>query len=428
MPCYKIIANRFLTTVENYILGTHFSELHTGYRAYSREFLETVPFLRNSNDFVFDSQIIAQSVVFEQRVEGDPGRDPLLPGGLLDEPQAEHRLRPEDPRGDAALPASHLGQAESRDLPAVKRSAWLDPADLRSAIALALLAAAANAIWVFLDHSTPSWDQSSYLTVAITFRDALQNGGPKDLFNAIRDTDPARGPLFTTSILPFMLVFGDGARTGLLPNLVLAPVLYLAAGQIAWIVFRNGAARLLAIVFVATMPLLVGLQHEVLQDFVLLTLTTVSILLLLMGEGFTRRWYCVGLGVAMGLGTLTKVTFPIFVLGPLLVVLIEVAYAHFSARRAGERGPDLGATAVNLGLAALAYVVVIAPWYLTNLQPTLDYINSTTSGPLSEGAGPEHPFTFHAIASFTIVDDQRPHLLGPRPRLPRCPRVQRPRR
>ena len=72
MPRYKIIANRFLTTVENYILGTHFSELHTGYRAYSRRFLETVPFLRNSNDFVFDSQIIAQSVVFEQRVKEIP--------------------------------------------------------------------------------------------------------------------------------------------------------------------------------------------------------------------------------------------------------------------------------------------------------------------------------------------------------------------
>jgi glycosyltransferase involved in cell wall biosynthesis len=72
MPKYKIIANRFLTTVENYILGTHFSELHTGYRAYSRKFLETVPFLRNSNDFVFDTQVIAQAVAFDQRVKELP--------------------------------------------------------------------------------------------------------------------------------------------------------------------------------------------------------------------------------------------------------------------------------------------------------------------------------------------------------------------
>ena len=239
------------------------------------------------------------------------------------------------------------------------------------------------------------------MNIAIAFRDALQYGGPIDLYRAIRDTDPGRGPLFTITILPFLLLFGDAARSGMLVNIVLAPILYLAAGQIAWLVFRNGAARLLAIVFVATMPLLVGLQHEILQDFLLVTLTTVSALLLLLGEGFTRRRFCVGLGLAMGLGTLTKVTFPLFMLGPLGVVFAEVAYARLSSRRDGPRTPDLRGAAVNLGIAAVVYAAVIAPWYVTNLQPTLDYINSTTSGPLSEGAGPEHPLTFHAIASFT---------------------------
>ena len=79
MPKYKFVANRFLTTVENYILGTHYSELHTGYRAYSRKFLETVPFLRNSNDFVFDTQIIAQSRAFEMRVTEVPVQTKYFP-------------------------------------------------------------------------------------------------------------------------------------------------------------------------------------------------------------------------------------------------------------------------------------------------------------------------------------------------------------
>jgi glycosyltransferase involved in cell wall biosynthesis len=64
MPLYKFVSNRFLTETENLVLGRRFSELHTGYRAYSRRFLETVPFLRNSNDFVFDTEIVAQAVVF----------------------------------------------------------------------------------------------------------------------------------------------------------------------------------------------------------------------------------------------------------------------------------------------------------------------------------------------------------------------------
>ncbi len=64
MPLWKRIANRFLTFCENRAMGRQFSECHTGYRAYSRRFLETVPFLRNSNGFVFDTEVIFQAVHF----------------------------------------------------------------------------------------------------------------------------------------------------------------------------------------------------------------------------------------------------------------------------------------------------------------------------------------------------------------------------
>lgn len=64
MPRYKYIANRFLTFVENSVMGTELSECHTGYRAYSRRLLETVPFLRNSNNFAFDTQMIFQAKHF----------------------------------------------------------------------------------------------------------------------------------------------------------------------------------------------------------------------------------------------------------------------------------------------------------------------------------------------------------------------------
>lgn len=62
MPFYKFLANRFLTTAENLAFGTRLSEFHTGFRAYSRKLLETIPFELNSEDFVFDSEVIAQTV------------------------------------------------------------------------------------------------------------------------------------------------------------------------------------------------------------------------------------------------------------------------------------------------------------------------------------------------------------------------------
>jgi len=72
MPLWKRIANRFLTTTENLAMGRNFAECHTGYRAYSRNFLETVPFLRNSNGFVFDTEVIFQAVQFQLPVAEVP--------------------------------------------------------------------------------------------------------------------------------------------------------------------------------------------------------------------------------------------------------------------------------------------------------------------------------------------------------------------
>jgi glycosyltransferase involved in cell wall biosynthesis len=74
MPRYKFLANRGLTMVENAVLGTHFSELHTGYRAFSRRLLLGVPFLRNSIDFVFDSEMIMQAIHFGFRITEVPAR------------------------------------------------------------------------------------------------------------------------------------------------------------------------------------------------------------------------------------------------------------------------------------------------------------------------------------------------------------------
>jgi glycosyltransferase involved in cell wall biosynthesis len=64
MPLYKYVFNRMLTAFQNLFLGVKLSEYHTGFRAFSRELLETLPLLENSDDFVFDNKMIAQAVMF----------------------------------------------------------------------------------------------------------------------------------------------------------------------------------------------------------------------------------------------------------------------------------------------------------------------------------------------------------------------------
>lgn len=68
MPLYKYVFNRFLTAFENLLLGAKLSEYHTGYRAFSRQVLNDLPLLENSDDFVFDNEMLAQCVHFGYRI------------------------------------------------------------------------------------------------------------------------------------------------------------------------------------------------------------------------------------------------------------------------------------------------------------------------------------------------------------------------
>jgi hypothetical protein len=68
MPIYKYISNRALTFIQNLLMGTKLSEFHTGYRAFHQRVLETLPLNANSNDFLFDNQMLAQAAFFGFRI------------------------------------------------------------------------------------------------------------------------------------------------------------------------------------------------------------------------------------------------------------------------------------------------------------------------------------------------------------------------
>jgi len=68
MPRYKYLANRVLTAVQNLVAGTKLSEFHTGYRAFSRRVIETLPLAANSEDFIFDNQMLIQAHAFGMRI------------------------------------------------------------------------------------------------------------------------------------------------------------------------------------------------------------------------------------------------------------------------------------------------------------------------------------------------------------------------
>jgi glycosyltransferase involved in cell wall biosynthesis len=68
MPLYKYISNRILTFIENVLIGQKLSEYHTGYRAFSKKVLLNLPILENSDDFIFDNQLLVQAIYFDYRI------------------------------------------------------------------------------------------------------------------------------------------------------------------------------------------------------------------------------------------------------------------------------------------------------------------------------------------------------------------------
>src|SRR6266480_1440612 len=68
MPRYKYVSNRFLTAVQNLLLGYKLSEYHTGFRAFSRRVLESLPLEENSDDFLFDNEMLAQAIYFNYQI------------------------------------------------------------------------------------------------------------------------------------------------------------------------------------------------------------------------------------------------------------------------------------------------------------------------------------------------------------------------
>ncbi|MBN2301284.1 MAG: glycosyltransferase family 2 protein [Lentisphaerae bacterium] len=72
MPMYKYISNRSLTIMENMVLGQNLGDFHSGFRAYTRQVLETIPYHQNSDDFVFDTEFLAQAVFYGFRIGDVP--------------------------------------------------------------------------------------------------------------------------------------------------------------------------------------------------------------------------------------------------------------------------------------------------------------------------------------------------------------------
>jgi 4-amino-4-deoxy-L-arabinose transferase-like glycosyltransferase len=282
---------------------------------------------------------------------------------------------------------------------ATRRVAAIPPGT-KARIVVVATSLALSAWWIARDHRAPAWDQAHYLDLTYQYVRALSTGGVRAFRHALYSLDLARGPVLTVVLIPFFLVFGPTLRAGLLVNLLVWPLLLVSVDQVATRLY-NRRAGLLAMIVTATTPIIVGLSHELLVDFMLTALTMTVVWLLLASDEFASTRIAVPLGVVTALALLTKVTMPVFVIGPAAWVLGRTA----RTARAELRDPatvDIARRRIrNVLLAGGIALALASIWYVPNWKPTKDYIDYTTSPDL-RGYAPSNPVTWKAWSHFTI--------------------------
>ncbi len=255
--------------------------------------------------------------------------------------------------------------------------------------------------WIVRDRVAPAWDQSHYLWLTDSYVTALADGGIRAFDDVVYDLDPGRAPLHTLLLVPLTLLTGPGVRGALLLNVVVWPVLLFGVHRATLRLFDRRAA-LLALVITATMPIIVGLSHEVLADFLLCGLSALAVALLLDTDHFGGTRASALLGVVVGLGCLAKVTFVAFIIGPVAFVAIGTIRRVVHERRAGER-TRARERMRNVALATAGAAVVAGLWYVPSFSETREYISATTSGELTLGMAPDEPLRPGELARFAMI-------------------------
>lgn len=245
------------------------------------------------------------------------------------------------------------------------------------AIGVALLVLCFIAIsvwWVLTDMRSVGGDESRHLVMAFGFYDQLNHGHELYWFRFETGAGPFYPPLVAVVGMLVAEVGGksiDALQIG--QNLVFVPLFAVAAYRVGTIAF-NRLAGLLAVAFAFATPMMISQFHMYMLDMPLAAMVAAGVWLLLETDRFERRWMCVAAGVVLGLGLMTKQSYPFFVL-PFVAVMIL---------RGGWRRP------VNIALVAVAALAIAAPWYIQHWG-RLRGVATEATAPVDNPWGSEAP-------------------------------------
>lgn len=222
--------------------------------------------------------------------------------------------------------------------------------------ALALLFLGLTMVFLFLNRTSPTWDDAGYLTNSLILYDSLAEGGVLryvSKFLTIMDIKP---PLIAALPTPIYLIVGRHFRAAYLVNLVSMMVLFVAVFRIAR---RCSSARagLLAVYLVATMPMVYGLSRWYLVECTLMAIVAMAICMVWESDQLTDTRRVSVAGLLCGTGLLLKFSFPLYILGPFLYCVLRTPWGKLRLK--------------TVAVFVVPAVVLALPWYIVHFRSAL---------------------------------------------------------
>jgi hypothetical protein len=270
-----------------------------------------------------------------------------------------------------------------RPLPALSRMSPL--ADAVGVTAIVAAVAAANAVWLSANTVPPHWDQANHMISALKYRDisATCLGEARDAVRGVVHCarslsavdQSVYGPLFPFVAGMFSYVAGRSVMALTLANipfmLVLASAVY-ALGR----ALHSRAAGIVGAALLFSYPLVFAVSREFMIELSLLAMTALSVALLVATQHFARRAATLWFGVAAGLALLTKFTVTLFIAGPIVWVLLQLA---LDVRRVPLPAHEVRRRLISVGGAAVIAAAIAALWYVPNGATFLSTLRFVTA-------------------------------------------------
>lgn len=250
-----------------------------------------------------------------------------------------------------------------------------------------------NLIWWKLNHAPPMWDQSDYLYCSEILFHTLKDKGILPFLSSCINILGYKAPLITILPIPFYFLLGDSYFSALCVNLLFIFICSIYLYKLTSIIYNKSSA-LLSVFILNSFPLVFSMSRDFWTEYGLMTFVIAWIYYLVKFDTHKSRKEACALGIVLGFGILMKVSFPLYVVPPTLLIILIRSFEQ--KKIPGEWKGHL------VILIVLMATIIAGPWYFKNLTKVLYYLRMVTISDQAKNYGMGDVFSLKTVLTYWI--------------------------